>query len=131
MVKISNVILILLQLYFLLMNFTVERYYCMGDLKKDDSRFLVKETIEFCELNNPYFLAKPKWLHIATCISAFIFPIGYGFILLIAALDKWKSAFVIVPTLLFVGIKCYAIYFYHLMEFLSGKVIVDTSLDTS
>jgi len=59
MISVSNAILVALQAYFLLMNFTVERFYCMSDLGgEEDKRFLVPETVEFCKLNNPLFLAK-------------------------------------------------------------------------
>jgi hypothetical protein len=34
---------------------------------------------------------------------------------------SWGKVFAIAPVLLFVGVKSYAIYFYHLMEFLSDK----------
>ena len=39
---------------------------------------------------------------------------GYFFILYVAATDSWRKMFAIAPILLFVGIKSYAIYFYHL-----------------
>jgi hypothetical protein len=120
MPKFSNVFIILLQLYFLLMNWTVERYYCMGDLTEDDDRFLMKETYAFCKENNPYFLARPEWLRVATCVSAFVLCIGYSFIIFCAYFDAWDSPMVVVPCLLFVGLKTYAIYFYHLMEFTSS-----------
>ena len=91
----------------------------MSDLTEDDDRFLVKETLEFCKENNPYFLAKPEWLRVATCVSAFVLCIGYSFIIFCAYFDSWNSPIVVVPCLLFVGLKTYAIYFYHLMEFTS------------
>jgi len=58
---------------------------------------------------------------VATCVSAFLFPVGYCFILYVAASDSWNKVFAIAPVLLFVGVKSYAIYFYHLMEFLSDQ----------
>jgi len=61
MVSVSNFILIALQAYFLLMNFTVERFYCLSDLGgADDKRFLVPETVAFCKQNNPLFIAKVR-----------------------------------------------------------------------
>ena len=37
---------------------TVERSYCHAAPDRSDTSFLVKETIDFCEANNPYFLAR-------------------------------------------------------------------------
>ena len=119
MVSISNGIIMALQAYFLLMNFTVEKSYCLAPLSETSTEFLIPETIAFCKENNPLFLARPDWLQAATCISAFIFPFGYLSILAIAWKDWWKKPTVIAIVLLFVGVKSYAIYFYHLMEFLS------------
>ena len=101
------------------MNFTVEHTYCVDTFKENDTRFLIQETVDFSRLNNPLFLARPEWLRVATCISAFVFPVGYFFILVAAFLDVWNSVYVCVPCLLFVGMKCYGIFYYHIMEFLS------------
>jgi hypothetical protein len=57
-----NGLLAVLQLYFMLMNLTVERYYCFGALLRGDTRFLVPETIDFCERNNRLFLERPEWM---------------------------------------------------------------------
>lgn len=35
-----------LQAYFILMNLTVERFYCHAPLKRGDTRFLVPETLD-------------------------------------------------------------------------------------
>ena len=113
----TSYLLILLQLYFLMMNFTVERYYCdsKGIVKEDDTRFLMKETLDFCNLNNPLFLAHPEWMVIATCFSAYVFPLGYITVLVAACFDLWRL--LAVPLLLFLGAKFYGIFFYHIMEF--------------
>ena len=92
------------------------------DLKpfqEGDDRFLVQDTINFCKENNPLFLERPSWLRTATCVSAFLLPIGYCFVLFASWVDRWSSVYICVPCLLFVGFKCNAIYFYHLMEFTS------------
>ena len=36
----------------------MERSYCHAAPDRSDTSFLVKETIDFCEANNPYFLAR-------------------------------------------------------------------------
>jgi hypothetical protein len=120
MVSFSNGLIIGLQVYFLFMNFTVERSYCLSPFTDADNRFLVPETVAFCKENNPLFLARPDWLVMATCVSAFIFPLGYLSVLLVALKDWWSKPAVIALVLLFVGIKSYAIGFYHLMEFTSS-----------
>jgi hypothetical protein len=88
---------------------------------RGDQAFLIPETIDFCEQHNQLFLDRPDWLRNATCISAFIFPAGYLFILWVALMDHWDRFYATVPLLLFIGAKMYAIYFYHLMEFTSDK----------
>jgi hypothetical protein len=71
-----DMLLVLLQCYFVLMNLTVERFYCHSPLTRDDTRFLVKETVEFCEVNNPLFLQREEWMRMATCASAYCFCPG-------------------------------------------------------
>mmetsp|Transcript_23973 Transcript_23973/g.77153 ORF Transcript_23973/g.77153 Transcript_23973/m.77153 type:complete len:98 (+) Transcript_23973:47-340(+) len=56
--KIDAVIL-LLQVYFVVMNVTVERLYCRSELREG---FLVRETLAFCAKYNPLFLARPPWI---------------------------------------------------------------------
>lgn len=113
-----NIVLILLQCYFLLMNVTVENTYCLTDFT-DTSAFLVQETIDFCVENNRYFLTRPEWLVMATCVSSYGLAVGYLFTLWVALRNHWHKSYVVVPCLLFVGAKMYAIGFYHLMEFTS------------
>ncbi len=119
MVSMSNGLIIVLQVYFLLMNFLVERSYCLSPFSDADNRFLVPETVAFCKENNPLFLARPDWLVMATCISAFVFPLGYLSVLTVAVKDWWSKPAVIALVLIFVGVKSYAICFYHIMEFSS------------
>ncbi|CAE8584908.1 unnamed protein product [Polarella glacialis] len=112
----SNLVLVLLQAYFMLMNFTVERNYCHGPLKPDDSRFLMKEAYDFSIDNNPLFLSRPEWIRLATCVSAYGFC-GFYFLIAITALtDAWAGPMRL-PIVLFIGGKAYAVFFYHLMEF--------------
>ena len=103
--------------YFILMNVTVERYYCEGPLEAGDTRFLVAETLDFCSKYNPLFLERPPFLHIATCISAYVFCPFYFLILIAAVTDSWARFQV--PITLFVGAKANAIIYYHIMEFTS------------
>ena len=113
-----DALLFCLQLYFILMNVTVERYYCNSPFEENDTRFLIKETIEFCTENNPLFLARPYWMVCATCISAYAFCFGYILVLVALLTNSWKK--MAVPLLLFIGAKLNAIFFYHFMEFTSS-----------
>ena len=116
--SVSNGLLILLQVYFLLMNFTVERTYCHFALEDAAGGLLIKETIDFCKDNNKLFLLRPEWMVNATCISAYVFPVFYMMILVSAFLDLWHMKIVSLPLVLFLGAKVYAIFFYHYMEFI-------------
>ena len=110
-------VLIALQLYFLLMTFTVERVYCHEKIVEGDTRFLVQETVSFCQNNNKLFLDRPEWMVKATCIHSYLFSIGYLLTIAIALSNSFKKF--AVPLLLFVGAKMNAICFYHYMEFTS------------
>mmetsp|Transcript_3807 Transcript_3807/g.9276 ORF Transcript_3807/g.9276 Transcript_3807/m.9276 type:complete len:157 (+) Transcript_3807:1198-1668(+) len=113
-----ELILAALQLYFMLMNLTVERFYCHTPLLRGDARFLVPETLAFCEKYNPLFLLRPEWMRVATCVSAYVFSPFYALILLgtlTGSLHRFKSI-----VLLFIGAKLNAILFYHYMEFTSA-----------
>jgi len=112
-----DVLLSLLQLYFLLMNVTVERYYCGGPFPAGDTRFLIPETIAFCSQHNKLFLARPDWMVAATCVSAYIFSLGYLLVLYVTWTKSWKAFSA--PLLLLLGAKTYGIFFYHYMEFTS------------
>mmetsp|Transcript_57954 Transcript_57954/g.154167 ORF Transcript_57954/g.154167 Transcript_57954/m.154167 type:complete len:143 (-) Transcript_57954:97-525(-) len=101
----------------MLMNVTVERCYCHDALKPGDARFLMPETLDFAQQHNPLFLSRPRWMQVATCISAYGFLPFYIIIGLAALLDRWAS--LRVPIMFFIGAKGYAIGFYHLMEFTS------------
>lgn len=113
----SDILLILLLVYFLLMNATVERYYCHegGPFQDGDKRFLVAETVDFSVKYNPLFLSRPEWIVKATCVSAYGLSAGYLFVLLVTLTGAWRQCRTVV--LLFLGMKLYAIGFYHLMEF--------------
>lgn len=113
-----DVVLSILQVYFLLMNVTVERYYCHGPLKAGDSRFLVAETVAFCEANNRLFLHRPDWMVTATCFSAYCLSFGYLLILYTTWTNAWRR--LAIPLLLLMGCKINAILFYHVMEFTSA-----------
>ncbi|KAJ1624416.1 hypothetical protein T492DRAFT_911776 [Pavlovales sp. CCMP2436] len=89
-----ELILAALQLYFMLMNLTVERFYCHTPLLRGDARFLVPETLAFCEKYNPLFLLRPEWMRVATCVSAYVFSPFYALILLgtlTGSLHRFKS----------------------------------------
>ena len=107
-----------LQLYFLLMNWTVERSYCAAPITEASDCFLCAETLEFCTAHNPLFLARPEWLRLATCFSAYAFCLGYLIILYAAVTDSWAK--LRHPILLFLGAKLYALVYYHAMEFASA-----------
>jgi hypothetical protein len=108
-----------LQVYFLLMNFTVERRYCHHALVADDPSFLMKETYDFSVANNRLFLERPDWLRQATCIHSSIFWIFYLMVIVTALLDLWRHSLVQGTLLVFLGAKIYAVGFVHFMEFTS------------
>lgn len=115
-----DVVIGIFQLYFLLMNATVERAYCAGPL---GNGFLHKVTIDFCSQHNKLFLERPVWMINATCFSAWGLSLLYLFILYnvftdwhLMAYARWQMF-----SLLFVGAKVYAILFYHYMEFTSAS----------
>jgi len=103
---------------FLTMNLTVERAYCHAPLSHTDTRFLIAETVDFCVMANPLFLARPEWMRMATCISAYGFCGFYALIALVTLTGMW-GRFRTVLTL-FIGAKLNAILFYHIMEFTSA-----------
>ena len=112
----SDVILVILLCYFILMNVTVERHYCEGSIPiEKDHRFLMPETLAFCAQHNKLFLSRPDWMVKATCVSAYVFLIGYIMILTTSLTKSWRK--MALPTLLFIGAKAYGIFFYHYMEF--------------
>ena len=53
----------------------------------------------------------------ATCISSYFLSTGYILFLVVIWTKSWKAFSI--PILLFVGMKCMAIFFYHYMEFTS------------
>ncbi len=103
---IINALLVALQLYFLFMNFTVEMSYCERKLERGDKGFLIPTTVEFCEQHNKLFLERPDWLRNATCISAFIFPAGYMFILWVALCNHWNRFYVTVRAIVIAWVGC-------------------------
>ena len=115
-----DMLIVALQAYFVLMNVTVERCYChhtVGECVAQGS-FLAAETQEFCTKYNPLFLARPEWMRIATCMSAYGFAPFYVIIGCAAIFDKWLT--LKMPICFFVGAKLYALLFYHSSEFLSA-----------
>ena len=103
MVRYLDALLVVFQIYFMLMNVTVERCYCHGPLSAGDTRFLMPETLDFAQQHNPLFLSRPRWMQMATCVSAYGFLPFYLIISLAAVLDKW-AAFSL-PILFFIGAK--------------------------
>ena len=115
-----DILLVALQAYFVLMNVTVERCYCHLTVGECVARghFLAAETQEFCLKYNPLFLARPEWMRIATCMSAYAFAPCYVMIGCAAIFDKWVA--LKMPICFFIGAKLYALMFYHTSEFLSS-----------
>ena len=113
-------LLLLLMVYFITMNLTVERCYCSMSVEAcaADGWLLGQETLDFCKQNNPLFLARPEWLRVATCASAYVFILGYALIAIAAACNMWAA--LSLPIALFIGAKLYGIAFYHYMEFTSA-----------
>jgi hypothetical protein len=83
----------------------------------NDNRFMMPETYDFSVKYNPLFLERPKWLKIATCMSAFGF-LPFHIILLASYLFGINSARP--AAFMFGGVKLYALFFYHYMEFTSS-----------
>ena len=100
---VSDYTLFFLHGYFLLMSFTVERYYCHGPLTPGDTRVLVQETIDFCTQHNRLFLARPEWMVAGTfrpCRSLLFLlqTIFTKFIVLISLIGfDFFSSFIIPP----------------------------------
>jgi hypothetical protein len=115
-----KVTLSLLQCYFLTFAFTVERSYCAAPLTLNDSGFFVRDTYEFAKSYNPYFFDRPEWLRQATCVHGHLFWILYVAILVGVWIDPvWtmlRDAYV-----LGLGMKLYALGFYHYMVFSSDR----------
>ena len=103
-------LVVVLQVYFVFMNFVVEQRYCHAPLSPDQDGFLAVETYEFSSLNNRLFLARPEWMRQATCVSGYIFWIGYVTVIFATLTDSWRE--LAVPLLLFSGAKIYALMFY-------------------
>ena len=116
----ADALLVALQSYFFLMNVTVERCYCHHTVQEcvAQGSFLAEETLDFTKSFNPLFLARPEWIRVATCISAYGFPAFYLLIAFAAAFDQWPRFRL--PITIFVGMKLNALLFYHTMEFLSA-----------
>ena len=115
----SKIVLCALQVYFVLMNLTVERSYCNRPLVDDDPSFLMKETYDFSVANNVLFLERPEWLLKATCLSSWVLIYFYVAVFLTVLLDAWHVRPLQMILLVFVGAKIYAVGFYHYMEFTS------------
>lgn len=122
---ITTGLLLTLQVYFFVMTVTVERNYCHGALSAEDTRLLMKETWDFCSQHNKLFLSRPDWMRYATCVSSYVFSLGYLTVFFTAFTNSWRR--LAVPLLLFVGAKAYAIGFYHLMEFANPTLAPEAS----
>jgi hypothetical protein len=83
-----------------------------------ENRLLAQDTLDFTRAYNPLFLARPDWMRMATCLSAYGFACGYALVGVAAAFDLWSA--LRLPLALFMGAKLYAICFYHIMEFTSA-----------
>ena len=114
-----DVLLLALMAYFLTMNLTVERCYCAMTVEDCAAAGwpLAQETLTFCRAYNPLFLARPEWMRVATCVSAYVFACGYAMIAAAASLNLWRR--LTIPIALFLGMKLNALAFYHAMEFSS------------
>lgn len=117
--SVSDYVVAALQIFFMFTSATIERAYCAGPLREDDTTPLVRQTIEFCRRYNPLFESRPLWLVDATCLHANYFWILYGTILVTALLNLWSSRQVQMVILVGIGAKLYAVLFYHYMEFTS------------
>lgn len=120
--RVQNLVIAVLQVYFLLMNATVEREYCRGPLDPASRTPFVGRAVAFGAAHNPLFVERPDWLVAATCAHASVYWILYAVVLWLAVSDGWDRcprplARVVLPALL--GGKVYAILFYHYMEFSS------------
>jgi hypothetical protein len=73
---------------------------------------------QFCEKYNPLFMARPEWMRLATCVSAYCYAPFYLLIAAVAATGAWARFKT--PLLLFLGAKLNAILLYHLSEFTSS-----------
>lgn len=113
-----KVMLSILQLYFIMFTFTVERSYCAAPLTEDNTGFLMRETYDFCQIYNPYFLNRPEWLRQATCVHSHLFWILYMSILVGLWFDSVGAALRDFY-LLGLGAKLYCLSFYHYMVFTS------------
>ena len=113
-------LILLLMAYFVTMNLTVERCYCAMHLNDcaANNWALGATTLDFCTKYNPLFLARPEWMRVATCVSAYVFCAGYAMIGGAAALNLW--AHMRLRIAVFIGAKLNAIMYYHLMEFTSA-----------
>ena len=125
--KVTNLLLIILNAYFILSCLTVERNYCASELKSDDTRLLMKETYEYAKANNPLFFSRPEWLRNATCISSYGLVLGYVVIVVTALTDTWNGSQAFLINM-FVGAKVYALFYYHFMEFTDPELAPWNSL---
>mmetsp|Transcript_5828 Transcript_5828/g.8936 ORF Transcript_5828/g.8936 Transcript_5828/m.8936 type:complete len:163 (-) Transcript_5828:143-631(-) len=113
--RVVDFIIIILHCYFLWSCTMIETKYCAAPLS-EDSEGLMKTTYDFSVKYNPLFLKRPRWLQIATCMSAYGLSVFYVVILVSFLL---KLNLVRIPVLIFVGAKIYALFFYHIMEYTS------------
>lgn len=111
--------LILLYCYFVFSCTCIESTYCAdsGPMDPTDQRFMMPETFAYASENNPLFLARPEWLRVATCFSAYgLMPFYLAMLItFVVGLERARPlAFVLA------GLKLYALGFYHYLEFTSA-----------
>ena len=86
--------------------------------------YVAKETVEFCNEHNRLFAMRHEWMVKSTCISSYIFSIGYTLILLMAITNKWRPF--AVPTLLFMGkfiiLHCFCLKYYMILQQFLGHM---------
>jgi hypothetical protein len=86
-------VIMTLLIYFLWSCIFIERHYCAAPITAE-STGLLKMTYDYCLENNPLFIARPPWLQVATCISAYVLGTGYLIMYVFHALNSlagWVS----------------------------------------
>ena len=109
-----DIVMCLLFAYYIWSCLFVERHYCRRELTANEEDPILQAAYEYSRDWNPLFLARPEWLRVATCISAYVLCCGYlvGLFTFILGKDSFR-----VPLLMFVSFKLYAISFYYYFEF--------------
>ena len=120
-----DIVVLVLYSYFLFSCFFIERHYCAAPLDPNDSDWLLRETYEYSEKFNPLFLARPEWLRVATCMSAYMLSVGYivGIVAILGALDILR-----IPLLMFCSFKLNALTLYYWIEFFGSMPVPDLGM---